>query len=391
LRIALVHSFYSSRLPSGENAVVESEFKALRRAGYEVELFAAHTDHLTGDVLYPLRAALRVATGRGASPLKAIRSFNPDLVHVHNLFPNFGRRWVEDIGVPLIHTVHNFRTLCANGMLFRDGRVCTQCPDGRRWSGFLHGCYRSSRLATLPSTLANCRGPMSDPVFRRADRLLMLTELQRDIYVRAGVPPEKTTIAPNFLSQDLDPGPPPEQPRSGYIFVGRLSAEKGIRRLLECWPEGVDLRIVGDGPQRPELEAIAARLPNVSLVGQLTRPDVIQAMQRHRHLVFPSRALEGFPLVYPEALACGLAVIAFQPSALADLANRDKTGMAVQWDEPWPELLRGAPQPGAPSPAHCREIFEAHYSESSFRHRIAALLDALNKERQKQPARASTP
>ena len=87
IRIAMVHSFYSSAQPSGENTVVLNEVDALRRAGHEVALFAAHTDELEGEVFYKLRAGLRVATGYGRNPLKAIRDFSPDVVHVHNLFP----------------------------------------------------------------------------------------------------------------------------------------------------------------------------------------------------------------------------------------------------------------------------------------------------------------
>ena len=86
IRIAMVHSFYSSAQPSGENTVVLNEVDALRRAGHEVALFAAHTDELEGEVFYKLRAGLRVATGYGRNPLKAIRDFSPDVVHVHNLF-----------------------------------------------------------------------------------------------------------------------------------------------------------------------------------------------------------------------------------------------------------------------------------------------------------------
>jgi len=373
VRIALVHSFYSSRQPSGENAVVESEYKALRRAGYEVQLFAAHTDHLEGSLLYPIRAAFRVATGRGANPLKAIRRFKPDIVHVHNLFPNFGRRWVEEIDVPVVHTVHNYRPLCANGLLFRDGALCSECPDGKRWSGLRHACYRNSRLATLPNAWANRRGPMADPLFRRADRLLMLTERQRDVYVRAGVPPAKITIAPHFLPRDLDPGPPPDAHRAGFLFVGRLSEEKGIRKLLHDWPSDFALRIVGDGPQRGHLEELASSRENVSVLGKLPRTGVIEAMRSHRCLVFPSQWLEGLPLVYLEALACGLAVLAFRPSAVAHLVERDRTGWAATWSEPWKDLLATDP----PTPMRCRAVFERRYSERSFHQRMAALLTSL--------------
>jgi hypothetical protein len=91
----MVHSFYSSAQPSGENTVVLNEVDALRRAGHEVALFAAHTDELEGEVFYKLRSGMRVATGYGRNPLKAINDFSPDVVHVHNLFPNL-RSLTED-------------------------------------------------------------------------------------------------------------------------------------------------------------------------------------------------------------------------------------------------------------------------------------------------------
>src|SRR5262249_45510078 len=139
IRIAIVHSFYSSRQPSGENGVVESEVAALRAAGHDVRLFAARTDDLERDRLYPGKAAARGASGRGASPLTAVERFGPDVVHVHNLFPNIARRWVAGLRRPLVTTLHNFRPLCVNGLLYRDGHVCTLCPDGQRWSGLRYG------------------------------------------------------------------------------------------------------------------------------------------------------------------------------------------------------------------------------------------------------------
>jgi glycosyltransferase involved in cell wall biosynthesis len=377
VRIALVHSFYSSRQPSGENVVVRSELNALRRAGHDVELFSAHTDSVEGDLLYPIRSALRVATGYGASPLKAIRKFGPDVVHIHNLFPNFGRRWVEDIEPPVIHTVHNFRPLCANGLLFRDGMVCTECPDGKRWSGLQHACYRESRLATLPHALANRAGPAGDPLFRRADRLIMLTEQQRGIYARYGVPIQKMVVGPNFLSSELDPGPPPSLNRAGYLFVGRLSEEKGIRRLLEHWPNTEPLTIIGDGPQRSEIATLATKKARVHVLGARSRSEILQSMQRHRSLVFPSLWLEGLPMVYLEALACGLSVIAFSPTVLADLAVSENTGVCVDWQEPWPALITQA-EGSLPGTAACRRVFEERYSEAAFRSRTKHLLASLH-------------
>ena len=156
-RIAIVHSFYSSRVPSGENTVVETQLRALLRGGHKVELFAAHTDELEQRPLYRLSSSLRVSLGVGRSPLPELEDFAPEVIHVHNLFPNWGSRWVGSLETPFVATLHNFRTICANGLLFRDDSVCTLCPDGNSRSAVRYACYRDSRIATAPLAFATRR------------------------------------------------------------------------------------------------------------------------------------------------------------------------------------------------------------------------------------------
>ncbi|MFD9130100.1 glycosyltransferase, partial [Kitasatospora sp. NPDC059571] len=226
LRIALVHSFYASGQPSGENEAVRDQARALRAAGHEVTLVAAHTDELARSGLYPVRAAVTVAAGRGRSPAAELAAFAPDVVHVHNLFPNIGREWVRHWAGPLVATLHNYRPLCAGATLYRDGAPCRACLDGDRLAALRYRCYRGSRLATAPLAWANRRGPEGDPLLGRADRLVLLSELARRTYLDAGLAAERTALIPNFVD---DPAPC----RAGgegrrWVFVGRLTAEKGV-------------------------------------------------------------------------------------------------------------------------------------------------------------------
>jgi glycosyltransferase involved in cell wall biosynthesis len=128
-RIAIVHSFYSHRTPSGENVVVQAQVDALREAGHDVELVAQCAEEREARRSYPLEAAATAASGIGPSPVRQLQRFGPDVVHVHNLFPNFGTRWLRRWRGPLVATLHNFRPVCSNGYLFRDGHVCTLCID----------------------------------------------------------------------------------------------------------------------------------------------------------------------------------------------------------------------------------------------------------------------
>lgn len=359
--------------------MVESEVAALSAAGHDVRLFAARTDDLERDRFYTVKAAARVATGRGASPLAAIDRFGPDVVHVHNLFPNFGRRWVRELGRPLVATLHNFRPLCVNGLLYRDGAVCTLCPDGQRWSGLRYACYRDSKVASLPLTLANRAGPGHDPLLEGADRLIVLSDLAAEVYARAGLAPHRLTVWPNFLRADLDPGPRSDiQERNGFLSVGRFYPEKAVDRVAAAWPaDGPTLRIVGEGPEEPRIRAAAAGKP-IEILGRVSRERVVELMRSSVGLVFPSAWYEGFPLVYAEAMAAGLPVLAWSPNVVARWVATDDTGMATTWDEDLRETLAAAAAAFPARRSRCRGVFEDRYSEAAYVTRAEALYAELS-------------
>jgi len=365
LRIALVHSFYASGQPSGENEAVRDQARALREAGHEVAVVAARTDELASSRLYPLRAAATVAGGRGRTPVAELREFGPDLVHVHNLFPNFARGWVRDWDGPLVATLHNYRPLCAGATLYRAGAACTSCLDGDRWAGLRHGCYRESRLATAPLAWANRKGPGGDPLLRRADRLVMLSELSLRTYLRAGIPAQRTALIPNFVD-DPDPAAATSSSSSSgrWVFVGRLTAEKGALELLRRWPADEPLDIVGDGELLDTARAVAPA--SVRFLGRLDRTELRRRLPSWRGLVFPSRCLEGAPLVQVEALAAGLPILAFDGSSVAESVRARGTGVAVSWDEPLQPALHAAAERFPGLRAHCRQVFDDHFTERTW-------------------------
>ncbi|HSU74260.1 MAG TPA: glycosyltransferase family 4 protein, partial [Terrabacter sp.] len=356
MRVALVHSFYSSRQPSGENQVVEQQLAALGRAGVETLLVDQRTDDRERSRLYPVGAALTVATGTGPTPLAALREFAPDVVHVHNLFPNFGRGWVRRWDGPLVAHAHNFRALCPGGSLSRDGRICTECLDrGGTRPAMRHGCYRGSRLQTLPLALSTRFG--ADAVLARADRVIALTEDMRGLYARAGVPATRIDVVPNFI-------PATEVPEVGpggdyWLYVGRLSPEKGILELVRQWPRGRRLVVAGSGILADAVRDVAH--DDVELLGHQTREQVRALMAGALGLVFPSRCMEGLGLVALEAIAAGTPVISWAPAPAAALVQELGVGLsgsddvAASLDEAEARFphLRG----------RCREVFEAHFTE----------------------------
>ncbi|WP_330265543.1 glycosyltransferase family 4 protein [Streptomyces griseorubiginosus] len=372
MRIAVVHSFYTAGKPSGENALVRDQVRALGTAGHTVELFAAHTDELARDPLYPLRAAARVASGRGNNPLARLRDFAPDLVHVHNLFPNFGRSWVRQWAGPLVATLHNYRPMCAAATLYRAGAVCTRCPGGDPWAALRFGCYRGSRAATLPLAWAGRHGPARDPLLARADRLVVNSRLSEETYRQAGVPAGRLSLVPNFVDAPVSEEAP-DDATGRWLVAARLSAEKGVLELLRQWPADAPLDVFGDGELLAECRAAAPS--SVRFLGRLDRAELCRRMPAYRGLVFPSRWYEVQPCVQVEALAAGLPTLAFEGSSVADAVREHGTGLVTRWDQPLARVLAEAADRFPSLRAHCRQVYTDRFTERAWLARIAGVYE----------------
>jgi glycosyltransferase involved in cell wall biosynthesis len=111
-----------------------------------------------------------------------------------------------------------------------------------------------------------------------------------------------------------------------------LSKEKGLHTLIRAWermPPRLPLQIIGDGPERAELENQVRRrkISNVNFRGFLSRAETIAAMKRARFIVVPSVWYEGFPMVIVEALACGIPVICSRLGAMKEIVDDRRTGL----------------------------------------------------------------
>jgi glycosyltransferase involved in cell wall biosynthesis len=368
MRIAVVHGYYSSRVPSGENVVVDLQVAALRRAGHDVEVFAVRQDEVERRSGYVVRAAWHAASGRGPAP--ELAGFAPDVVHVHNLFPNLGRRWTAAYADRLVATLHNYRPICPAATLFRDGHDCTECPDAlTARPAVAHACYKDSRVATLPVAIGTRFA--DDPLLRAAGRLVTLNDDMAERYAAVGVPRAKLVTVPNFVP---DPGPAPGEHRTHWLYVGRLSHEKGVLPLLEQWPRGRRLLVVGSGPLEADVRRAAGSRDDVELLGLLDHARVLELLAGAKGLVFPSLWPEGLPTVYLEALAAGTPVIATPASVVGRLVGEQGTGAVVSGD--WAAALDAAERRPELT-AHCRSVFEEHYTERAWLARIESVYGTL--------------
>jgi glycosyltransferase involved in cell wall biosynthesis len=329
MRILIVHNRY--RESGGEERVVDAEIRLLRESGLEVRELIFDSSTLKSSVSKIKAAwALPFSHESFAKVQMECRAFRPDILHVHNFFPIATPavfRAARDAGVRTVLTLHNFRILCSNGLLFRDGRPCELCLDGRVVPGIRHACYQNSHLASA-AVARMIRWNRNQGTWRDSvDRFIALNRFSRDRFVRWGLPAEKILVKSNFL---FDPGSSVTErvraPR--FLFVGRFSREKGLETLLAAKVRvpGMVLHLVGDGPLAPMVREAAARDASIKWHGRLDQAGVYKNLRESEALIFPSECYENFPMTLLEAMAHSRAVIASRIGAIGEIIREGQNG-----------------------------------------------------------------
>ena len=327
MRIAVVHSFYRSSVPSGENTVVLDQVEALREGGHEVRLVRRDSDAELASPLYPVRAANRVLTGRGPSPTDELEEFAPDVVHVHNLFPGFGTDWLPKWKGPVVSTLHNFRSICANGLLFRDGAQCFACPDGDSFASVRFGCYHDSRISTIPLAVRNSRGLDKNHLMNRADAFICLSRASAEVFRAYGLESGMTFVVPNGLRRPEFTGGVEASHRGKWVAAGRFTPEKGLLSLVEEWPSGHVLDVIGEGLEQDAMKAASG--PRVNILPFAPRQELLGRLPCYEGLIFPSKCLDSQPTIVTEALAAGLPIVCRTGNSVATLVS--ETGCGVTY------------------------------------------------------------
>lgn len=328
LRVVAAHNHYQQA--GGEDQVFSSEINLLREKGHQVIEYAVRNDDVgkIGKLSLARYASWNPASYRDL--LELFQSTRPDIVHVHNTLPLISPAIyyaATAAGAAVVQTLHNFRIFCPGAFLHRKGTVCEKCL-GRTFAlpGILHGCYRGSRLATAASAASSGIHRLSGTYRKKINRYIALTEFGAKKAEEGGLPAAKIRVKPNFPASDPGVG----SGNGGYaLFVGRLSAEKGIATLLSAFEAdaGIALKVIGSGPEEAKVRDAAVKNSQITWLGRLPHAEVIRHMREAAFLVFPSEWYEGFPMSIVEAFACGLPVIASNLGSMSTIVRAGENGL----------------------------------------------------------------
>jgi glycosyltransferase involved in cell wall biosynthesis len=331
MRILQIHNFYQQA--GGEDRVVAAERALLASHGHKVFQYSVHNDAVekVSVVELGVKTIWNGAMYRNVRRLIAEQSV--DIVHVHNTLPLISPSVYYAAGaekVPVVQTLHNYRLQCPAATFYRDGKICELCIKKTiKYPAVLHSCYRESMAASAAVCAMLAAHTLAGTYRQNVHTYVALTEFARKKFCEGGLPAEKIVVKPNFLAQDPGPG----GGQGGYaLFAGRLTAEKGVKALLDAWaacPGAIPLKIAGDGPMRLVVEKRTAVLTNVEYLGACEHERVLTLLKDAAFLAFPSRWYEGMPMVILEAMACGTPVVGFAVGSVNDLIVDGENGIKL--------------------------------------------------------------
>jgi glycosyltransferase involved in cell wall biosynthesis len=325
--------------------------RLLERAGHEVvplamrsekdvptpyrEHFLPETDYRREMPLFAqAREAGRVIWNREAFRRtgEIVDRHHPDVAHLHNIAHQLSGSVVAALawrGVPVVQTLHDYKLVCPAYVRFRDGKPCDSCLRHRYWEAVRHRCVLGSTPASLVAAAETAFYAAIGLYEKGVACYHAPSRFMKETMVRWGIDGRRIVHFPytiDFSAQTVS-----EEDDGTFLFLGRLSREKGLPVLLEAAsraPEAT-IRIAGEGPEREALEreAAARSLRSVRFTGYLDGEELTRALRSCRALLLPSEYDDNSPLVIYEAFAAGKPVIAADRGGIPEMVKDGETGL----------------------------------------------------------------
>ena len=332
MKVLVVHNTYQQR--GGEDTVFESEVELLKKNNITVDtlLYDNHEIKTTKDKI--LTGLLAVYNPRGKKKLlEKIRAFKPDIIHIHNFFPLASPSIfyaTQELRIPVVMTLHNYRLICPSAYLYFNGRIYEDNIYKRfPLKPILQGVYRESMVQTASLVFMTGVHKILKTWSKKIDRYITLTEFAKKKFIGTslGASEQQFVVKPNFVP-DIGVG---KDKRKDFLFIGRLSEEKGIATMLNAFSESKsNIKILGDGPLKSMVETAANEHENIEYLGFRPRKEVVEILKSVKALIFTSVWYEGMPMVILEAFSVGTPIISSNIGGPAEMIQDNYNGLLFE-------------------------------------------------------------
>lgn len=341
--ILIIHNKY--QFPGGEDTVVEQDANLLTKYDHNVIHYyrsnnELHTMNLLQKLCLPFTTFFSFRTYRDIK--KLIEKHNIDIVHVHNTLPliSYSAYYAaKKSHCTLVQTIHNFRLICPNALLFREGHLCEECLTKGLFSSVRHSCYRGSRLQTLAVAFTLKLHRILN-TFHMPDAYITMTQFNKK-KLSSIIPSDKFFFKSNYLEEKMQPELYSDAFSFApyFVYASRIETVKGVFTVLETFKNLPDeyLIIIGNGPEE---EAAASYLKkhhmtNVKMTGYLPHDKTVSLLQHAKATIYPSLLYEGgFPLTIIESFSVSTPVIVSNSPNIASNIKEGYNGFLFETGSP---------------------------------------------------------
>lgn len=266
---------------------------------------------------------------------KLIREERPHIAHLHNIHHHITPSILYALRkykIPVVWTLHDYQLICPNIHFIANGKICERCKKHRYYWPPLIRCKKGSLAASLMSSIEivihNLMG-----IERLVKLFISPSNFLRNKFIEFGFKERKIRHVAHFV--ETIASEKRQTPGDFYLFVGRISEEKGLKTLIDAAIKvnAGKLKIIGSGPLLEEMMRHAKKIDKNNLVeflGHKSRDEVYEFMHECKFLIVPSEWYETSGLVILEAFSCGKPVIASRIGGIPELVDENRTGLTFE-------------------------------------------------------------
>lgn len=282
-----------------------------------------------GRMIYSIHARKRLE--------ELIKIAKPDVAHIHMIDHQLSPSILHSLkkyAIPTLQTIHQYKLVCPNYRFYnmRIKKICEKCLDGLYIHPVIERCHKNSVLAGLCLGMEMTIHRITQIYKNNVNLFHVPSQFMGERLRRIGIPNRK--IYKQYYTINVQDYMPCYQTDNYLVYAGRLSEEKGILTLLRAMKElkKTDLLIIGDGPQRMELESFVKKhdMQNIKFIGYLDGEPLKSLISRAICMVVPSEWYDNSPLVIYEAFALGTAVIGSKLGGIPELIDENVNGLLFE-------------------------------------------------------------
>lgn len=305
--VLILHNTYL--YSGGEETVVAAEIASLKANGYNVfykeytnvnfKFFNFKTLLAPFNTIFNIFSFLEIIYFIKINKIK--------IVHAHNIFYTASPSifWAAKLtGAKTVITIHNYRLFCLSANFFRNKQTCFECIDKKSFKpGLQNKCFKNSFLASFILSLSIRLSDFIGTWKNKVDHYIVLNEFAKQLLINKGIDPTKIALKSNFLPAfNLSELKPISE--NYYLFVGRITEEKGIRHLINTFKmTSKQLTIAGKGDLVHLINNKVSE--NIKYIGLQSKEQIQSLLLKCKALIFPSIWIESMPMTLIEAQTMG--------------------------------------------------------------------------------------